>query len=62
MKQTTTEIYIDVEETIYVHTAAAKNRAKVETTERDPTSTIEICPHCHQAIFEPKTIELKKEI
>jgi hypothetical protein len=58
MKQTTTEIFIEVEEIICVKSAARKNSSD-EQTKENQNPAIEICPHCHQAIFEAETIEIK---
>lgn len=55
MKQTITEIFIEVEEIIEVKFAARK-KTSVEETENSK-SVIEICPHCHRAIFELTAIE-----
>lgn len=59
MKQTTTEIFIEVEETICVKSARSKKSDEDARETLKPV--IEICPHCHQAIFEPQIIELKGE-
>jgi hypothetical protein len=60
MKQTTTEIFIEIEEIIQVKFTARK-KPSVEKAENSK-SVIEICPHCHQAIFEPANIELKGDL
>lgn len=59
MKKTTTEIFIEVEEIICVKPAKAKIADDAEQETLKPV--IEICPHCHQAIFEPQIIELEGE-
>lgn len=56
MKRTTTEIFIEVEETIEVKSARRRQPA-AEEAEAKPV--IEICPHCHRAICEPTTAELE---
>ncbi|MEP6903696.1 MAG: hypothetical protein ABJA66_18380 [Actinomycetota bacterium] len=60
MKQTTTEIFIEIEETIYVKSAARKKSFDEET--EDSKFVIEICPHCRQAVFETKVIEIKGDL
>lgn len=60
MKQTTTEIFIEVEEIIQVKFAAQKKHFDEEASSSKPV--IEICPHCHQAIFEPTTIEIEGDL
>jgi hypothetical protein len=60
MKQTITEIFIEVEETICVKPAPRKKSFDEET--ENSKSVIEICPHCRQAIFEPANIELKGDL
>ncbi len=59
MKKTTTEIFIEVEEIICVKSAKSKGANKDE--HENLKSIIEICPHCHRAIFDPQNIELKGE-
>ena len=61
MKQTITEIFIEVEETIYVKSAPRKNPSDEEIKE-DVKPAIEICPHCGKAIFGAKNIELKGDL
>lgn len=57
MKQTTTEIFIEVEETIQVK----RGRREKSSSEAETNQVIEICPHCGQAIFERETIEIEGE-
>jgi hypothetical protein len=58
MKQTTTEIFIEVEEIICVKATRRKNLSDEEIKEIQ-APVIEICPHCHRAIFEAETIEIE---
>lgn len=56
MKQTTTEIFIEVEEIIQI-----KRERREKPPEENANEIIEICPHCHQAILESTVIEIKGE-
>jgi hypothetical protein len=55
MKKKTTEIFIEIEETIQVEVARRKNPSTAGT-EEGLKPVIDICPHCHRAMFEPATI------
>jgi hypothetical protein len=63
MKQTTTEICIEVEEIVSVRKAKRNQASNAETKsgEKNPNPVIEICPHCGKAIFETLVNELKGE-
>lgn len=56
MKQVTTEILIEVEETLVVRQVEPKTKAV-----RDPTGAQTICGSCGHVIRYPEVINLKKE-
>lgn len=61
MKQTTTEIFIEVEEIIQVKSEMRQKSLAKQTKagkSEAMNQLIEICPHCGQAILEPTTVEL----
>lgn len=55
MKQTRTEIFIEIEEIISASRTARKNFSADDA--ENSNRVIEICPHCHRAIFETAAIE-----
>lgn len=61
MKKTITEIFIEVEEVICVKSEARKNSSK-ENSEKELKPVIEICPHCHRAIFETENNQIKGDL
>lgn len=61
MKQTITEIFIEVEETIRVK-SAPREKSSAENAAKDENPVIEICPHCHRAIFAPVNNEIEGDL
>ena len=55
MKQTRTEIFIEVEEIISIRPTTRKRYSDRDT--ENLNSVIEICPHCHQTILGSTAIE-----
>lgn len=61
MKKTITEIFIEVEEFICVESEAWKKSSN-EKSEEDLKPVIEICLHCHRAIFETENREIEGDL